>query len=415
MLVTFANQSCGYSDKQKSKYQKSCNILRTDIFKNTTKNSTPPKFNFSYNISFGNKASDAKKISEKVTACLNYIEQVKIKKGWPSSFWDLDVDKIEDICADIPILNGLKGKDLAIISNDFESILLQRGCPHKCSHCGADSTSKITTMKWENFTELVDVIKILIKRLHFNPFSRGKEVYPFHDSDPMLLRMKDSEGKVHSIFDAAKYFYESTGSRFALTTAGWDKNNKISQDAAEKLVKNPDYLSNLNISIHPFHKDIQRSIQLENIGEKEKANTLRNHYIENMSNVIKTTNGLLKEKKPYWVVLQYLEDTLDAELNEESAKNLLRDILIKVKEGGTSVNSFIDKYNRLKPDNISTIFIGSYGRARTNYFPRKPIRNMIGTAHLIAPDGKILIKEGFPGYLSSKPFEETPYALNFRF
>ena len=370
-------------------------------------------------VSFGNKP----KTNPELPAMLQYLQEVKAKKGEIKSFFDLDLDKIKNICADIPVFSNLKAKDLAKITENIECILLQRGCAHKCSHCGMCAEGKITAMRWENFVELTDGIKTLKERLGFNSFildfySSGHPdaIYPFMDSDPMLLRMKDSQGNVHSIFDAAKLYYEQTGTKFIITTAGWDKNNAISQKAAENLAANSAYISVFSISIHPFHKDMQLSLKYEKEGNFEEAKKWRDHYIDNMCNVIKTVIGM---KARSAIILEYLEkpNPEDKGLGIEDSKKLLKEIFNKLKDEGVDVSHFYKKNNILKRE------ILPLGRA-IKYFSlpdQLAVQKKSKTLHApdgeystsIAPDGKILVRNAHEGKMTNEPYMETKYSLNF--
>lgn len=385
-----------------------------------------PLFNLFNKISFNTKESKKFTLQE----MLEYIETVKVRKGKISSFRDLNLNKIEDIAADIPIFAHLKAKDLKKITTNFDSILLQRGCPHQCSHCCIDAGKKITSMRWENFTEFADDTKKLASRLGFNPFKTRvfndifdrlpmeNVVYPFADSDPMILRMKDSNGKIYSMFDAAKYYYEKTKTKFIITTAGWDKNNAISQKAAEEFAMDSTpggLLRSFNISIHPFHKDMQKSIEYSKKGDKEKAEYWRNRYINNMYNVIKTTINM-KNKYRYGVILEHLEVTTpeNQELGPEFAEKLFREILKKLKKDGINISHFIKNNNLFNKENVEVRGIGAMGRASANYFSNKNARTF-GTSMIVSPEGRILLKHGDPECLSDKPLENTKYHLNFRF
>lgn len=59
---------------------------------------------------------------------------------------DFDLDRMEDLLVGIKVFEGLTIKDIAAITDNLEAILMQRGCRHQCSHCGADAGKKITTI-----------------------------------------------------------------------------------------------------------------------------------------------------------------------------------------------------------------------------------------------------------------------------
>lgn len=410
------------------------NLHATDSYNNISFGNKSQGLNtaFGYLLKLYRKIMPVATSSEKLSLpeMLEYIEVVKAKKGKIRGFKDLNLNTINDICVDIPVISHLKAKDLKKITNDFDSLMLQRGCPHQCSHCGMNSEKKITSMIWENFTELTDGIKTLKDRLGFNPFKTNiaqdifdssstiDAVYPFADSDPMILRMKDSNGKFYSIFDAAKYYYEKTKTKFVITTAGWNKNNVTSQKAAEQFTSDTTsggLLKSFYISIHPFHKDMQKSIEYTKEGDIEKAEYWRNRYVNNMCNVIKTTINM-KEKCRYGVILEYLEHTTpeNKELSLCSAEKLFKEILEKLKKEGVDISYFIRNNNLLNKENIEIRDIGPWGRASANYYSNEK-RGSIGTSMMLSPDGRILLKHGDPECLSDKPLEDTGYNLNFRF
>ena len=83
---------------------------------------------------------------------LNHIAEARSNnriKSWRNyvRLNELDLDKISDICEGLPTFKGLTAKVLELITSSFESILLQTGCIHQCSHCGINSENKVTTMK----------------------------------------------------------------------------------------------------------------------------------------------------------------------------------------------------------------------------------------------------------------------------
>ncbi len=327
---------------------------------------------------------------------LDYIRRESQRK-WLVSLSQLDLDKISDICAGIPVFEGITAKELHVMTKKFEGIPLQINCPYQCVHCGCDSGSRIKSVKWDNFTELADGIKILKERLGFNPFfvANGDAIYPFHASDPMLYRSRGSDGKLYTVYNAAKYFYENTGIKFLITTVGWD--NSISQEAAENLVKHPNYLYNFVVSLHPFHGYLERSRQFRDKGNLKEANRWKDKYVKMMCNVIKTTNELRENIDfKYRIILEYLPESL-AELpgnrkitdyNKNAAIALKEEISEKLRSEGLRGIGSLETAERE---------IGFLGKAAKNFNPdehiKEPDMSLVNPSdfpHLIYPDGRIM-------------------------
>jgi|GEM_PF-2613054 len=346
-------------------------------------------------------------------AILKYIEKIKQQEGIICSFNQLDLDKIKNICADIPVFSHLTARDLKLISTNFDTILLHRGCYHQCSHCGVNAEPKITIMRWENFVDFVDGTETLIERLGFNPFLDFYDTYslPYLDSDPMIYRSKDLKGNIHSIFDAAKYYYAKTGNRFYITTAGWNKSDKIAQMAAENFVKYPECIEGFAISIHPFHRYMQESIKHLKEGNLEKSAIFRNKYIDMISNVINTTIEL-NEYENYGIILEFLDETLEKGIIKEASKKLLSDILQKVPEAG------LDKID-IEERNID--LIGRANGSQKDVLENSKsliefdIYDLLTSVKMLGPDGQILIRPDSKKFnFEGEPFMELPYKLNFR-
>lgn len=309
----------------------------------------------------------------------------------------------------IDVFSGLSIRDIEKITHNLDAILLQRGCPHQCSHCGANSESKITTMAWENFEDLCEGISEFSKRLGFNPFKMSSsDIDPFSDSEPMVLRMEDQQKQVHNTFDALKLFYERTKVKFFITTAGWGRSNKVSQQAAENIAEHPEYLSGLSVSVHPFDGDIQRGLRYEREEDFDNADKFFERYIDNMANVL---NTFKKIRTDIVFCLQYLETPVGIKvprgLSYFDSLGLLAEI---VKRIGA-------QREKLK---IVRRPISGIGRAkqydRYNRYDSSQDRND-WTKHstMIAPDGKILIKNSKEGSMGSGTVAQTQYALNFKY
>lgn len=234
---------------------------------------------------------------------LDYMKNM-LKYPWMQidSLSQLDLSKIEDIAQGIPIFEGWTSYDLYLLSDNFDSLLLQRGCAHQCSHCAAESIPKIKTMKWDNFKAIAEGIGELKNRLGFNTFKTSGEdfIYPFQDSDPMIFRSPTIDPQTKQvvykdIHDSAALFYTNTGTQFLITTAGWSPNNIISQNAALKMVNNSSPINEVGYSISPFHHHLELSRQYKNQANIEtnpiekqkllkKSEDMENRYIDMVAN-----------------------------------------------------------------------------------------------------------------------------------
>lgn len=355
---------------------------------------------------------------------------------------DLDLNKISDICNGISVFEGWSARDLALVTNNMESILLQRGCSHQCTHCGACSQSKITPIQWENYTDLIKGIDILQKRLGFNPFAIKNHysedyIILFNDSEPMHFSSNDAMGKRHNIFDATKAYYDKTKTPILLTTAGWEKGNDNAQKAAEKFVKNPKYLNSLHISIHPFHAYLARSRKYMEQGHVEKATYWRDKYIDMMANVIKTTYPLKDEIPIYSIALQYSPLKVQPDCSRQVTRILMDDIIKKLDEQDIKldVNFLCNHSNYYRPLDIGLIgraqglknedktncyypvdrfnsFLTPLGQLQEGFDNMNPI-DILECTKIINTDGSILIKKEAPRVIDVG-FAKLPIKLNFK-
>ena len=351
-----------------------------------------------------------------------------------------ELNKISDICKGISIFKDWNATDLAILATNFESFLLQRGCSHQCTHCGACSQHKITTVNWENFIEFTEAAGELKNRLGFNPLMNKRYMphyfMPFNDSEPMHFSSYDTKGKRHNIYDVAKEFYKKTNTPTMITTAGWEKSNENAQKAAEKFVKHPEFLSGFEISIHPFHSYLARSRKYEKQGNIEKAQYWRDKYVNMMANVIKTTKSLKFNLSDYYITLEYTDDKINPSCNKQEMYELFRDITDKLEYDGIK----LDMHFIMSHSNFSNpLPIGLIGRAKSleeedmsdRYFPIDVINKysshtdkleerfnrfdkaeILHAPKIINTDGSILIKKKANG-LIDVDFAKLPLKLHF--
>lgn len=383
-------------------------------------------------ISFCALPLEKANLSQRAQIATSYLDNLRQSGKNIVGFRNLtsnNFEKIKDICCDIPVFSHLTARDLDLITKSFNSILLQRGCLNHCSHCGVNAPAKIETMTWENFVKLTDGISTLKKRIGFNPFSYYNQLYgdvvmPFLDSDPMMLKMRDSQNHIYDIADAAEEFYKKTQTKFVITTAGWPQNDIILQRAAEKLARNPQYITDIVISIHPFHRTMQQALknkrcfkELE-ITDSDRAQKyfseyvrLRKKYVNNMSNVLRTFMAIPPQENSLKISLEYLDsfgkDNDFEDLSLQCCQTLLSNIFNKVSDVG--------EYRGYFSNNLYPISIVSSGRA-ISYFNGNRAYYYVYYGqgnNIINFDGKILREFANNGEFTDEPLADTGYHLNF--
>lgn len=424
------------------------------------------KSNISFKHSEGISEETKKYIKETQDNLYGYL-------NYPNSLKVFDPEKMMDICKGIKVFKDWDAKDLMINTNNFEGILLQRGCSHACSHCCFCASEKISTIKWENFTDLIDGMAELKNRLGFNPFNNHKNhdnygdpvlntLQPFIDSDPMLFRSTDKDGKTHDIFDAASLLYNKTGTKFTLSTSGWDKNNAVSQHAAEQLVKHPEVFEDLQISITPFHYYIEKSYECRIKGEMEKSQYWFDKYLDMMANVIQTFLPLLDIDNKLKIKLEYLgmeEKRYDLKAITMLETAILARVNKTDKQTSTIYQNFfpmpISKYGRAKMFNednypiydqyrrelISYLFknkdksekdflkeiektqpklyreysriIQSFGKPNDILYSQLSPKDIYNGTKMLDIDGSILLKNDIILYISDDGFAKLPKAVSF--
>ena len=377
---------------------------------------------------------------------LNYIEKTReaYKKKYykyPEKLETFDLKKMLDICKGISVFDGWSAEDLAFVTNNIESILIQRGCSHQCTHCGVCSQHKISTINWDNYIDFVEGAGEITRRLGFNPF-KITSCLPnyfmlFNDSEPMHFSSYDSKGVRHNFFDAARLYYEKTKTPVLLTTAGWEKGNDNAQKAAEMFVKHPEYIASFCISIHPFHAYMARSSNFLEQGDIKRAEYWRNKYIHMMANVIKTTYPLKFNNINYGFIFEYAPDNNNPYCTQEEMTKLAHDIIAKVEEQGLKLDyTFLSKFSNINfprriiikgraqslkgesikdkyyPIDKSNRFMLSSNDLSWDYKYTTP-GEILSATKIIDTDGSILIKKKNPGIIDIN-FAKLPLKLNFK-
>ena len=208
---------------------------------------------------------------------------------------DYDLAKLEGLQKGIKVFDGLSMKQIAYMFEDFQSILVTRGCFNNCKHCYANAIPKRESMSFEDFELFISGVRDLQKRTESNIFKNNYKpgyVTTFYDSDGMLLEMKDKKGRIHDYTEIAPMTFDAVGMEHIFDTAGWSVNDKRMQARAERYVdyfKTHQYqFSQINISVNPFHSLYTKSLELNEKGEIEKADKLRSIYVDRMANAILT-------------------------------------------------------------------------------------------------------------------------------
>lgn len=411
---------------------------------------------FNKSLSFGNHNTLTEPNAETMKYISDRKHELKLQGKSPSSFKDYDLNKIKDILKGLTVFKNFEIFDLRIASNYFESILLQQGCKHGCSHCSADAKKNIKTMKWDNFAKLSEDIGTLYERIGFNPFEfrdtdrisveeiLNREVYPYIDSDPMYYKSKGKDGQVHNIFDAAMLYYKKTkGTKFIINTNGWSKSNLNSQKAADSFTVHPECISSFGVSVHPFDplliksrdcikKSKTETDPVKSKNYKEIGDRLRKKYIENMANTLKTSLKLPIDVEHGIVLLYAPKNAVNCDgCSEKDSINLLKEILnsLKAENIDTSYFDFDETFHDLSPFHINKREIQPVGRAE-QFFNKEDIRyykarqdnlrlekdqklsdgEAFHLQKFIDPDGIIKVNNAGPGknYCDFREIEDLP-------
>jgi len=385
--------------QNKSKFSYSQQIFRKENKQTVSVNTlnAQKKWGIPKGISFGSKSPSRE--------TMHYLEQIKNK--YRSLHFELfDLDKIHDVCDGIDVFKGFSSKDFKTFIENLSTIELQRGCVHQCSHCGAEAPKRIQTMKYDNLAKLVDGLAEMKKRIGFNFLKQ--DVVLFNSSDPMIYSSVDNKGTPRNFYDAAALWHSKLKKKSHITTAGW--HSTISQDAAEKIVKNPEIVSNMNISVGTFHDFMTRSLQAKEKKNASQAIYWRNKYINMMANVFKTIDGskikasvILNMHEPlhFYNFADFLRCPKKGKFSRknngfQASMDLIKDIMVNLNKKGGDIAYWVDKDFNCK-QTIHSRNIGLFGKASRSY---KPVEKSVETITMqkaqeeprylfIAPDGKI--------------------------
>ena len=252
----------------------------------------------------------------------NYAEylskrQATLRKSHtPVKYWTLDkfdMDKLEGIQEGLKTIGNLTMKQIKSITDRILTIVLQRGCNNECAHCYADARvenfykdkNTISKIDFDDFKNFCEDFQTLNKKMGFNIFKRKRPVYYqtlFHDSDSSMITAKDKTGKEYDYLDLSKMLHDTCDEEILFDTAGWNIQDKKTQERMEKLVKkfNENYdkykFLQFNLSFNPFQSLYYNSVLKEREGKHEIAQKLREAYIIRMANVINTFLPLIEEE-----------------------------------------------------------------------------------------------------------------------
>lgn len=193
------------------------------------------------------------------------------------------------------------------------SIIVQRGCDNGCIYCYADAKTPyymkthnlLNKIDFDEYENLINDFKKLNERFGFNIFGPSwlkEDSYNYHtlffDSDGSKIYL-EKDGKTFDYADLAKMLNNVTDCAVIFDTAGWNVNDKITQQRMEnlvhKVINNRDFnfIKYYNISINPFNGIYNRAVELKQEGKIEKYQRLREIYTDRMANTIFTFSPII--------------------------------------------------------------------------------------------------------------------------
>ena len=192
------------------------------------------------------------------------------------------------------------------------SIPVQRGCDNGCIYCYTEAKTPyymkthnlLNKIDFDDYENLINDLKELNERFGFNIFGpswlnqSGKKYHClFYDSDCSQIYL-EKDGKTFDYADLAKMLNNVTECVVLFDTAGWNVNNKITQQRMEnlvhKVINNKDFnFINYNISINPFNGIYNRAVELKQKGDIANYQRLREIYTDRMANTIFTFSPII--------------------------------------------------------------------------------------------------------------------------
>ena len=334
-------------------------------------------------------------------------------------FRHLRMEPLEGIQYGIEVFKGLSMKDIQYMSENLHVIAVKRGCKNMCGYCYADAKPSKREMSWEDFKLITDGYKKLKKRLGNLPIFgenmlcgddtliyRSTEL--FYDSDCMDLAIKDKKGNIHDFVDLSEELYNSLNRKTVFDTSGWNPNNKVLQQRAEKYAEyfsrpeNMEKLNGFNLSFNCFNASYIAGVKALKTGDKEKYLRLKDRFTDRIANALFTFSPLLKSEKFNVMVRSFGITAQNAEYFDIAAMfGLIKDVSKKLEKLynndligiGKYVNSKQDIKNYIEIVNkkISTIdtALNSSGRMKQfmkSFQIKAPMQNHDETTPILAKD-----------------------------
>ena len=337
-----------------------------------------------HNINFkGNPCSEIKNVAKflyakiRVSALKKYIEKTKEQDSFVLR--QFAMEPFEGLQYGIKAFKGMTMKEIQYLCENLHVIAVNRGCKNMCGYCYADAKPSKRAMSWEDFTTITKGLKTLRKRfsgldIFGENFQISKEdlLYRttelFYDSDCMNIAVKDKKGKVYDFTELATELYNSTGRRTAFDTSGWYKNNPIMQKRAEKYTdyfskpENMKKLNAFNVSFNVFNASYIASVKALKKGDTQKAQRLKERYINNMANTLFTFIPLADQPKFHILIRSF--DSSKAknakDFNDKAMTSLIKEVYKKVermcKDDMAGEQKYIKNPNMLESKLVNLYF-----------------------------------------------------------
>ena len=259
------------------------------------------------------------------------------------------MEPLEGLQYGIKVFKGLTMKEIQYLSENLHVIAVKRGCKNMCSHCYADAKPQKREMSWEDFTSITKGFKTIRKRLHnLDIFGKNNQISRddliaqttefFYDADCMETVIKDKKGNLYDFTDLTNEVFDALGRKTAFGTSGWNKNNTLLQQRAEKYARyfaqpeNMEKLNAFNVSLNVFNASYVASVKALKNGDIEKAKRLRQRYVDNMANTIFTFTPVLTHPKFNLLVRCFDSKAQNAKgFDKKALASLVQDIYNKLK------------------------------------------------------------------------------------
>ena len=287
------------------------------------------------------------------------------------------MEPFEGLQYGIKAFKGMTMKEIQYLCENLHVIAVNRGCKNMCGYCYADAKPSKRAMSWEDFTTITKGLKTLRKRfsgldIFGENFQISKEdiLYRttelFYDADCMSLAVKDKKGKLYDFTELATELYNSTGRRTAFDTSGWYKNNPIMQKRAEKYTdyfskpENMKKLNAFNVSFNVFNASYIASVKALKKGDTQKAQRLKERYINDMANTLFTFIPLVDNPKFHILVRSFDSKAKNAkEFNDKAMTSLIKEVYKKVERMCNEDMAGEQKYIK-NPDMLESKLINLY-------------------------------------------------------